>query len=109
MALRRFSILASPLIAILISAAPSPAFAFVDMCERDYNQCMDSCDRLPPGGDGSRRAQCVGQCGLIFMGCMGYLQSNPTRLGSQGGSSGPTGPKTLNPVHKQSGATLLLH
>ena len=73
-----------------------PAVAFIDMCERDYNQCMDSCDRVPPGPEGSPRARCVGQCGLMFDRC---LNGPPTRTGAQMGT--PGGTTTVKPpLHK---------
>src|ERR1041384_7120178 len=69
------------LLAIVLGVSANPQAAFSrsntssapnnDLCERDYNQCMDSCDRLPAGKDGSRRARCSGQCGKILMKCYG--------------------------------------
>jgi len=78
----------------LLIASTAPSVALVDMCERDYNQCMDSCDRMLPGGDGSPRARCVGQCGLMFMSCLGKLKSGSTN--KAGGYSTP--PPKYRPV-----------
>jgi hypothetical protein len=56
---------------IMTTATSSLAAPIQDGCDRDYTRCMDSCDRLPPGGDGSRRAICIGRCGLMLMNCYG--------------------------------------
>ena len=59
---------------IMGTAGPVPAEPFPDAgeqaCQRNYNQCMDSCDRISGSrADGSAYARCIGKCSVALVNC----------------------------------------
>ena len=91
------SLMTAAALVVFIIAAAGPASA---TCMSVYNRCMDGCDRLPPGGDGSQRAICKGHCSNRYARCTGILNesgassfqpTNPTGTPPKGGLKPITG------------------
>jgi hypothetical protein len=88
--------------AFLIALGGSADSATNKQCSDAYNKCMDRCDKLPPGGDGSARAKCIGKCGLALVNCTPWsLPPSPTTLQTPTGTTQPPpkGVSGLPPVN----------
>ncbi|MEW6533199.1 MAG: hypothetical protein AB1473_20380 [Thermodesulfobacteriota bacterium] len=68
--------------------------ATVKQCSAAYNKCMDGCDKLANGGDGSPRAKCVGKCGLSLVNCGPW--SLPPKTSGMAAPTGTTQPPKGN-------------
>jgi hypothetical protein len=87
--------------ALIIVTAGSASSATQKQCSAAYNRCMDGCDKLGKGPDGSPYAKCTGKCGLALINCTPW--SLPKSSGALQTPTGTTQPPPkgkggLNPV-----------
>jgi hypothetical protein len=86
--------------AFIIASAGSAGAASLKQCHDAYNSCMDRCDKLPPGGDGSKLAICKGKCGNRLDKCSGW--SLPPKKGTKLlNTINESGDKQLTPKGKK--------
>ncbi len=76
--------------AFMVASAGSAGSATLKQCHAAYNRCMDGCDKLPPGGDGSKRAKCKSKCGIRLDKCFG--SSRPPSSGNRQTTTGTSSP-----------------